>query len=80
MVKNKYSKEMKKTRRRVENTMKENREDCILLGGDLNERIRERGARSVENAEKKNGWEVLNRRKQWDEEGLWKYKDSRGKQ
>jgi hypothetical protein len=62
MVKNKYSKEMKKTRRRVENTMKENKEDCILLGGDLNERIRERGARSVENAEKKNGWKKMDGR------------------
>jgi hypothetical protein len=28
--------------------MKENREDCILLGGDFNERIGERGARKWE--------------------------------
>jgi hypothetical protein len=39
-----YSKEMKTTRRRVEDVMKENREDCILLGG----RIGERGARNWE--------------------------------
>jgi hypothetical protein len=41
-----YSKEMKITRRRVENAMKENREDRILLGGDFNGRIGERGARN----------------------------------
>jgi hypothetical protein len=39
-----YSKEMKTTRRRVEDAMKENREDRILLGGDFNGRIGERGA------------------------------------
>jgi hypothetical protein len=43
-----YSKEMKTTRRRVEDAMKENREDCILLGGDFNGRIGERGARNYE--------------------------------
>ncbi|KAJ3621436.1 hypothetical protein MTP99_003566 [Tenebrio molitor] len=42
------SKEMKTTRRRVEDAMKENREDCILLGGDFNGRIGERGARNWE--------------------------------
>jgi hypothetical protein len=36
------SKEMKTTRRRVEDAMKENRKDCILLGGDFNGRIGER--------------------------------------
>jgi hypothetical protein len=41
-----YSKEMRITRRRVEDAMKENREDCILLGGDFNGRIAERGARN----------------------------------
>jgi hypothetical protein len=41
-----YSTEMKTTRRRVEDAMKENREDCILLRGDFNGRIRERGARN----------------------------------
>jgi hypothetical protein len=42
-----YSKEMKTTRRRrVENAMKEKREDRILLGGDFNGRIGERGARN----------------------------------
>jgi hypothetical protein len=43
-----YSKEMKTTRRRVEDAMKENREDCILLGGDFNGEIGERGARNWE--------------------------------
>jgi hypothetical protein len=36
-----YNKEIKTTRRRVEDAMKENREDCILLGGDFNRRIGE---------------------------------------
>jgi hypothetical protein len=43
-----YSKEMKITTRRVENAMKENRQDCILLGGDFNGRTGERGARNWE--------------------------------
>jgi hypothetical protein len=43
-----YAKEMKTTRRRVEGATKENREDCILLGGDFNGRIGERGARNWE--------------------------------
>jgi hypothetical protein len=43
-----YSKEMKTTRRRVEDARTENRENCILLGGDFNGRIRERGARNWE--------------------------------
>ncbi|KAH0821337.1 hypothetical protein GEV33_001453 [Tenebrio molitor] len=37
----KRSKEMKTTRRRVEDAMKENKEDCILLGGDFNGNIGE---------------------------------------
>jgi hypothetical protein len=37
---------MKIRRRRVENAMKENREDRILLGGDFNGRIGERGPRN----------------------------------
>jgi hypothetical protein len=36
-----YSKEMRKTTRRVENTMKMDREECMLLGGDFNGRIGE---------------------------------------
>jgi hypothetical protein len=40
-----YSKEMKRTRRVVEDTIKENREECLLMGGDLNLRIGKRGAR-----------------------------------
>jgi hypothetical protein len=43
-----YSKEMRKTTRRVENTMKMDREECMLLGGDFNGRIGERGARNWE--------------------------------
>jgi hypothetical protein len=39
-----YSKEMKTTRRRVEDAMKENREDRIRLGGDFKGRTGERGA------------------------------------
>jgi hypothetical protein len=50
-----YSKEMKTTRRRVEDAMKENREDCILLGGDFNGRIGERGER---NWEEKTRWKL----------------------
>jgi hypothetical protein len=38
-----YSKEVKTTRRRVKDAMKENREECMLMGGDFNGRIRERG-------------------------------------
>ncbi|KAH0816889.1 hypothetical protein GEV33_005903 [Tenebrio molitor] len=45
---NLYSKEMRKTTRRVENTMKMDREECMLLGGDFNGRIGERGARNWE--------------------------------
>jgi hypothetical protein len=41
-----YSKETKTTRRRFEDAMKENREDCILLGGYFDGRIGERGARN----------------------------------
>ncbi|KAJ3618485.1 hypothetical protein MTP99_006470 [Tenebrio molitor] len=39
---------MRKTTRRVENTMKMDREECMLLGGDFNGRIGERGARNWE--------------------------------
>jgi hypothetical protein len=37
-----YSKEVKKTRRRVEDAMKENREECMLMGGYFNGRKRSR--------------------------------------
>jgi hypothetical protein len=43
-----YSKEMKMTIRGVEDTIKGNREDCTLLGGDFNGSIGERGARNWE--------------------------------
>jgi hypothetical protein len=49
-----YSKERKTTERRVEDAMKENMEDCILLGGNFNGRIGERGARNWEE-ERENG-------------------------
>jgi hypothetical protein len=49
----KYSKEMKATRGRIEDAMKENREECLLMGEDFNERTRERGAR---NWEERRGW------------------------
>jgi hypothetical protein len=39
-----YSKEMKTTRRRVEDAIKGNREDRILLGGDFKGRTGEKGA------------------------------------
>jgi hypothetical protein len=41
-----YSKKMKTTRRRVEDVMKENREEFMLMGGDFNGRIGEREARN----------------------------------
>jgi hypothetical protein len=37
---------MKTTRRGVEDTIKENREECMLIGGDFSGKIRERGARN----------------------------------
>jgi hypothetical protein len=39
---------MKTTRRRVEDARKENKEKCILLGGDFNGRIGGRGTRNWE--------------------------------
>jgi hypothetical protein len=74
-----YSKERKKTPRRVEDAMKENKEDRMLLRGDFNGRIGERRARNreeerrdgkrkskdkVENAERK-------RLTEWIEENGW---------
>jgi hypothetical protein len=41
-----YSKERKKTPRRVEDAMKENREDRILLRGNFNGGIGEKGTRN----------------------------------
>jgi hypothetical protein len=43
-----YSKNMKTTRRHIEDAMKENREDRILLGRDFNGKIGGRGARNWE--------------------------------
>jgi hypothetical protein len=42
-----YSKKVKTTRRRVEDAMKENRKECMVMGvGDFNGRIGETGARN----------------------------------
>ncbi|KAJ3620091.1 hypothetical protein MTP99_004083 [Tenebrio molitor] len=70
---------MKTTRRRVEDAVKENREDCILLGRDFNGRIGERGARNYE--EERGGWEKKIQRQggkcrgkrlmEWIEENGW---------
>jgi hypothetical protein len=51
-----YSKEVKTTRRRVDDAVKENREEeCMLMGGDFNGRIGERGARNWEEEEEGGG-------------------------
>ncbi|KAH0820249.1 hypothetical protein GEV33_002542 [Tenebrio molitor] len=68
---------------RVEDIMKKDREECMLVGGDFNGRI---AKDKVENAEGKrlmewieeNGWEVLNGSKQVDKEEKWTYVGSRG--
>jgi hypothetical protein len=57
-----YSKEMKITRRRIEDAMKENREEFMLMGGDFNGRIGERGAR---NWEEEKGMAKENPRIRW---------------
>jgi hypothetical protein len=74
-----YSKEMKTIIRGVEDAIKENRKDCMLLRGDINGRMGERGARhweeergdgkrkstdKVENTERK-------RLMEWIEENGW---------
>jgi hypothetical protein len=64
-----YSKEMKTTRRRVEDAMKENWEDRILLGGDFNGRT------------EKEEQEIGNRRGEMGKENLkirWKIQRERG--
>jgi hypothetical protein len=43
-----YSKEMKTTRRRIEDAIKKSREEFMLMAGDFNGRIGERGARNWE--------------------------------
>jgi hypothetical protein len=58
-----YSKEMKTTMRGAEVTIKENREDCMLLGGDFHGRIRERGGRNWE--EKRRGMGKENPKTRW---------------
>ncbi|KAJ3625182.1 hypothetical protein MTP99_018744 [Tenebrio molitor] len=58
---------MKTTRRSVEDAMKKNRKDRVLLGGDFKGRIGERG------------WEILNGNRQGYEEGEWTYNGSMGK-
>jgi hypothetical protein len=72
-----YSKEMKTTGRRVEDVMKENREDCILLGGDSNGRIGERETRNWEEergdgkTQRQGGNAEGKRPMEWIEENGW---------
>jgi hypothetical protein len=49
-----YRKEMKKTARGVEETIKENREECMLMGGDFNWRM---GEKEQEIVNRRGGWE-----------------------
>jgi hypothetical protein len=42
-----YSKEMKTIRRHVEDAMKDNRKDCILLGGNFKGKMGEREERNL---------------------------------
>jgi hypothetical protein len=80
-----YSKEMKTTRRRVEDAMKENREDRILLGRDFNWRIGEKGAKNWEqqrgNGKSKSKGKLENAERkrliEWIEEEEWTYIGSR---
>jgi hypothetical protein len=58
---------MRTTTRRVENTMKKDREECMLVEGDVNERIEERGARNWE--EEKGDGKIKTKDKMENEEG-----------
>ncbi|KAJ3634805.1 hypothetical protein MTP99_007750 [Tenebrio molitor] len=70
---------MRTTTRRVENTVKKDREECILVGGDFNGGIVERGARNWEeengNGKRKTQDKVENaegkRMMEWIEENGW---------
>jgi hypothetical protein len=53
-----YSKEMKITRRRVEDAMKENREDRILLEEDFNGRIGEKRSKKLGKENTKTRWKM----------------------
>jgi hypothetical protein len=74
-----YSKETKTTRRGVEDTVKENREERMLMGGDFNGRIGERRARNLEmereDGKRKSKDKVENtegkRLMEWIEENGW---------
>jgi hypothetical protein len=61
---------MKTTRRRVEDAMKENREDRILLGRDFNWRIGEKGAKNWEeqrgNGKRKSKGKLENEKEETD--------------
>jgi hypothetical protein len=84
MVENNDNKEMKRTIRGVENTIKENREDCMLLGRDFNRRTGEREGRNWEQERRdgkrkskdKDKDKVENakgkRLMEWNEENGWK--------
>jgi hypothetical protein len=54
---------MKTTIRGAKDTIRRNKEDCMLLGGDFNGRIRERGARNWE--EKRRGMVKENPKTRW---------------
>jgi hypothetical protein len=56
-----YSEEMKTKIRGVENTIKENREDCMLLGRDFNRRAEEREGRNWEQ-ERRDGKKIQRQR------------------
>jgi hypothetical protein len=62
-----YRKEMRTTTRRVENTMKKDREKCMLVEGDFNGRIEERRARNWE--EVKGDGKIKTKDKVENEEG-----------
>jgi hypothetical protein len=74
-----YSKEIKTTRRGVEDAIKENREGCVLMGECFNGIIGERGVRNWEEERKdgkrKSKDKVENaaekRMMEWTEENRW---------
>jgi hypothetical protein len=71
-----YSKEVKTTRRRVEDPMKENREDRILLGGDYNGRIGEKGQ---EIGKRREGMGNENPKTRWKLDGRIEGEQTRGR-
>jgi hypothetical protein len=74
-----YSKEVKTTRRRVQDAMKENRKECMFMEGDINGRIGKRGVRSWEEERRDGETKCKNkvqnaegkRLMEWIEENRW---------